>query len=199
MRPGAVIEVGDVVHAVLATYDEDAGGSPGQHRDREHAAVRQLLAWLLARLGARPARVETHSSGRPFLPDRPELGVSLSHSGPWLAAAVGTGCDVGVDVQRPEPVPAGLLRRCCDPPARAALTALPDADRDLEFAWIWSVQEACVKATGDGLAGRPWTVPVALGQDRGEWEGVRWRALRERGRPPLSCAYRPRRPAAVAS
>ena len=193
MRPGAVIEVTDGVYAALASYDEDTGAAPRDRRVREHHAVRELLRWLLARVGGATATpVATRPGGQPFLPDRPELGVSLSHSGPFLAAAVGAGCDVGVDVQRPERVPPGLLRRCCDPLTRAALAALPPRTRDLEFAWIWTAQEACVKATGDGLAGRPWTVPVALGQERGGWHDVRWRSLRYRSVTPLTCAYRRR-------
>jgi 4'-phosphopantetheinyl transferase len=68
---------------------------------------------------------------------------------------------------------------------------MPAPQRDLEFAWIWTAQEACVKATGQGLAGRPWTVPVEVGQRAGTWHGVRWLSLRDRFGTPVSCAYQP--------
>ncbi len=86
--------------------------------------------------------------------------MSLSHSAGWVAAAVGRGRDVGVDVQVPAPVGDRLLRLCCLPGDADALAALPEDARRLGFARVFAVQEACVKALGEGLSGRPWTVPV---------------------------------------
>ncbi|CAM5629098.1 4'-phosphopantetheinyl transferase family protein [Streptomyces narbonensis] len=93
--------------------------------------------------------------------------MSLSHSSGWVAAAVAGDRDVGVDVQTPRAVGGCLLRLCCAPGDAEALTALPEEGRRREFAWIFTVQEACVKAVGTGFAGRPWTVPVTLGQRTG--------------------------------
>jgi 4'-phosphopantetheinyl transferase len=90
---------------------------------------------------------------------------------------------VGIDVQRPEPVTAGRLRRCGSDSARRALAALPDAEREHEYARIWAVQEACVKAAGTGLAGRPWTIPVDVGREDGEWQGLAWHSSSEHGVP----------------
>lgn len=203
--PADAVEVATGVHVAVtrlarARPDPRDTGEPTAPlwRVRERAAARALLRELVAAVaGGDTGGVATRGSGQPFLPARPELRVSLSHSGDWVAAAVGVGdpvagggIDVGVDVQTPEPVPARLVRRCCRPDARAVVAGLPPARRDLAFAWIWTVQEACVKATGAGLAGRPWTIPVDVGQPAGVWGDVSWRSLHGHASVPLSCAYR---------
>lgn len=177
-----MIEVADRVYVTVAQAD------PARERDAARALLRRLLAELDGP-GAGDTRILKRRNGQPFLPERPDRSVSLSHSEGWVAAAVGAGPEVGVDVQVPQPTPAGLVRRCCRPAARDLLARMPAAGRDLEFAWIWTAQEACVKATGAGLAGLPWTIPVEVGQRAGAWGRVRWRSLRDRYRTPVTCAY----------
>ncbi|MFB7590333.1 4'-phosphopantetheinyl transferase family protein [Streptomyces sp. NPDC056169] len=182
----------DVLGALpVAAPDRAAAADLAPWRALEHTASRTLLRALLRELGEdlRGGPVAARPGGRPFLPDRPDLGVSLSHSAGWVAAAVGRNRDVGVDVQSPSPVGDRLLRFCCSPEDADALSALPEAGRRREFAWIFTVKEACVKAVGAGFAGRPWSVPVARGQQTGVWDGVRWSAPRA-GRPlPVGCAW----------
>ncbi|AHH99582.1 hypothetical protein GCM10010174_18420 [Kutzneria viridogrisea] len=181
----------------LATEeDRRAGAEQAAWRQREYLAARALLRGLLtelADLAAARASLSADEAGRPFLLGRPDLAVSLSHEDGWVAAAVavGQGARVGVDVQVPvQGTDLSLINRCCGPRARAELAAMPGERRDHEFAWIWSVQEACVKAEGTGLAGRPWTVPVEVGGTAGRWGDYHWRSLRDRAPIPLSCAYR---------
>jgi 4'-phosphopantetheinyl transferase len=161
-------------------------------RAAEYIAARSVLRRLLADVaGPAAARLSigARPGGQPYLPGRPDLAVSLSHGGGWVAAALGVGAAVGVDVQAPEPVSTGLLRRCCTPAARAELAGLPVPARDREFARIWTVQEACVKAAGVGLAGRPWTIPVGVGQRTGSWRHYRWQSVPGCRAVPASCAY----------
>ncbi|OKJ22336.1 hypothetical protein AMK21_04420 [Streptomyces sp. CB00316] len=66
---------------------------------------------------------------------------------------------------------------------------LPEARRRSEFAWIFRVQEACVKAVGRGLSGRPWNVSVNLGQQAGDWGRVSWCAPRGGEPVPVGCAW----------
>ncbi|WP_188316611.1 4'-phosphopantetheinyl transferase family protein [Solihabitans fulvus] len=150
-----------------------------RRRSASRADARAVLRDLLADATevAGDAEIATRPSGQPHLPAHPEISVSLSDDGDWLAAAVGVGGRVGVDVQRPEPVTAGRLRRCGSPTARVALAALPDPEREREYSRIWTVQEACVKATGTGLAGRPWTIPVEVGQHDGTWHSLCWHSV----------------------
>jgi 4'-phosphopantetheinyl transferase len=132
-------------------------------RRREHHAGRLLLDALLRDVvpGAPRGAIELGPNGKPVLRDAPEVGVTISHSYPMVAAAVGVGWDVGVDTEV--------------------------ADR----LWAWTVREACVKATGAGLSGRPWRIPVADG-DAGVWRDVSWRSLRQAAPVPLSVAWRAR-------
>jgi 4'-phosphopantetheinyl transferase len=193
MRYGTPIEVADGVHVAVSPFTTRAAESTTA-RARESAAARSLLRRLLAYVAGPAAGTTPIASRRslqPYLPARPDLAISLSHSGQWVAAAVGIGAEVGVDVQVPEPTPARLLRRCCRPSAYELLRRLPAPGRDVEFAWIWTAQEACVKATGQGIGGLPWTIPVDVGQRSGDWHGVTWLSMRDRCHVPLSCAYRP--------
>ncbi|MGI5171498.1 4'-phosphopantetheinyl transferase family protein [Spirillospora sp. CA-253888] len=143
-------------------------------REREHRAGRRLLAGLLDAVLPHPVdrTIETAANGKPVLRDAPHIGVSISHSHPLVAVAVGIGWDVGVDVQLPPaPTPGGSAW----PPERL---------------WAWTVREACVKATGAGLSGRPWRIPVN-GVHSGTWQDLRWRSLRAVAPAPLSVAWRP--------
>ncbi|KOV84580.1 hypothetical protein ADL03_16960 [Nocardia sp. NRRL S-836] len=166
-------------------------------RAHEFAAARGLLRSLLTELpefgggdgdgegeGGRNVRIAARESGQPYLPDHPDLSISLSHDGGYVAAACQRGEGIGVDVQVPVPASEGLLRRC----GVGELAGLPQSERDWEFAWVWTVQEACVKATGEGLSGRPWAVPVARGQASGRWGGVRWSRVRH-SVVPVSVAF----------
>ncbi|MEU3480153.1 4'-phosphopantetheinyl transferase family protein [Streptomyces sp. NPDC033754] len=186
----------DVLGALpVAAPDRAAAAALPPWRAAEYTAARTLLRALLRETGEdlRGGPVAARPGGRPYLPDRPDLGVSLSHSSGWVAAAVGTGRDVGIDVQTPSPVAARLLRLCCSPEDAETLTALPEADRRREFAWIFTVQEACVKALGTGLSGRPWTVPVPLGRPSGTWHHLHWTAPRTAQPVPTGCAWTERR------
>ncbi|HWG98294.1 MAG TPA: 4'-phosphopantetheinyl transferase superfamily protein [Pilimelia sp.] len=170
----------------------DARGRPGW-RAAEILLGRGLLRGLLDLVvpDAADAPVVHTPAGRPELAGWPRLGVSVSHDRGTVAAAVAVGRRVGVDVQHPVPdIRHRTLARCLRDHA-ASLTALPPRHRDLEFAWVWSAQEACVKAEGSGLAGRPWTVDVRPLHRRGRWRGYRWRSLRDQSPVPLSCAYGP--------
>ncbi len=159
-------------------------------RADEHLAARGLLRLLLAAaVDTDAARVAIASlqRGRPALVDRPDVCISLSHSHGWVAAAVRRHGAVGVDVQAPVKVSDRMVRRCCTPAATAALAALPDGQRLVEFAWLWSAGEACAKATGIGLVGVP-KLAMNVAQPRGTSGLVSWASLRGRSPVPLSCA-----------
>lgn len=171
----------------IAERDVQAASALPEWRQEEFLAARTLLRSLLAQLVGAASHIEIarRESGRPWLPALPHVGVSLSHSSGWVAAAASSRRDVGIDVQVPTSVSDQLIARC-----RADdLREIPEPRRTVEFAWVWSAKEACVKATGQGIGGLPWTVPVIVGQDKGRWGPVRWTALREHSAIPVSCAY----------
>ncbi|MEV6828464.1 4'-phosphopantetheinyl transferase superfamily protein [Amycolatopsis sp. NPDC051102] len=189
----------------------DAGSRPAWRR-AEFLAGRHLLRRLLRRVRPDLADlpIRTDPAGKPRLAPGGEEdlalpGITISHDGDQLAAAVCAHGDIGVDVQLP---PARLadstVRRCLGAHA-PVVAALPRARRAREFAWVWTVQEACVKADGTGLAGRPWAIDVPPGAVSGRWGRFTWLSLRTRSSVPLSCAFHPpdrprrRRPTCISS
>lgn len=153
--------------------------------------LRELLTAVRPRLAGRD--VVTDAGGKPRLRECSEVGVSVSHSGGTVAAAVAVGRELGVDVQQPpETVSATLARRLLGEHARD-LTELTAAGAAREVAWVWTAQEACAKACGEGLRGRPWSIDVPPGARAGRWGDYRWVALREHSAIPLSCAFARRR------
>lgn len=185
--------IADVARVPAWRGDVEAARAVPETRRAEHVAARTLLRLLLAEVldpVAAASPISTRTTGQPFLSARPDVGVSVSHSHGWVAAAVHPGrTGVGVDVQVPVRVGDAIVRRCCTTSAAAALGRLGDDERDLEFAWIWSVQEACVKAVGTGIVSLSCTVPVEVGQARGVWRDTVWSALREIWPVPVSCAH----------
>ncbi|MGQ4402104.1 4'-phosphopantetheinyl transferase superfamily protein [Streptomyces hayashii] len=201
--PGGRYEITEGVW-VLCRSDRTATDTAAPHRDdlaqteglpswraeeflAGRATLRRLLREVRPDLADTPVRPDAR--GRPVLVGRPEVGVSVSHDGGLSAAAVAPGRRVGVDVQLPPDEPSeGMLRRCLKEHA-ARLGKLPAEERARELAWVWTVQESCVKAAGTGLAGRPWAIAVTPGHRHGRWGRYRWASLRDSSPIPLSCAF----------
>ncbi|MFF4948451.1 4'-phosphopantetheinyl transferase family protein [Streptomyces chattanoogensis] len=190
---GVWLAAGGVGEVPVSAHPGDrarAAGLPAW-RAREFLAGRGLLRALLGRVRASAAGacVGAAPRGAPRLVGHDGLGVSVAHDGGTVAAAVAAGRAVGVDVQHPDDRPSRALARRLLGGRLAEFDALDPADAARELAWVWTAQESCVKATGEGLAGRPWTVEVPLGARSGLWRGHRWLSLRDRFTTPLSCAF----------
>ncbi|MGW6270791.1 4'-phosphopantetheinyl transferase family protein [Streptomyces sp. NPDC055060] len=178
--------------AAPSTHDDDARHAAAlpQWQARRFLHGRGLLRQLL-RAVAPPlagATIAYDRRGQPHLPDHPTAGISVSHSAGMVACAFATEARVGVDLQHPAAsVSSTLARRLLRSHAPDVL-ALPPARAAEELTWVWTAQEACVKAAGAGLAGRPWDIDVPPRQHGGDWETYRWMCLRAVSRTPLSCA-----------
>ncbi len=119
-------------------------------------ALRQVLAGYLGLDGAE-VRFAYGEQGKPYLPDRPDLGFNLSHSHELAVIAVAPGTQVGVDVEfrgRRRPFQR-LARRYFAPPEAAVLAALGEADGPSAFYDMWVLKEAYLKAIGTGLTFAP--------------------------------------------
>ncbi|MFE2375750.1 4'-phosphopantetheinyl transferase family protein [Streptomyces sp. NPDC059398] len=194
----------DVADRVWVTRSTVGRTPPSTHRDdlrraallpewraAEFLAGRGLLRQLAAAVhpAAAGAAITADGRGKPLVAGLPEVGVSVSHSGGAVAAGLAVGRALGVDLQQPaDSVSARFARRILHGHADR-VTALPPEQAAVEVAWVWTVQEACVKAGGAGVAGRPWTIDVRPGARSGRWGAYRWISLRDRSDTPFSCAF----------
>ncbi|MDP2312963.1 MAG: 4'-phosphopantetheinyl transferase superfamily protein [Pseudomonadota bacterium] len=116
-------------------------------------AARCCLRRLLAdALGLGSVRIGRTAMGAPFLPEHPEVWVSLAHAPGCVAAAVSTAGPVGIDVEPNAPRfdPAELHARVLHPDERSEVTRHADPVR--RFFELWTAKEAVAKALGLGLA-----------------------------------------------
>jgi len=143
-------------------------------RDRRRFIVAHgRLRMILARyLGVDPQALVFSNGprGKPFFapPLQAALKFNLSHSGNLALVAVTLNRDIGVDLEEIHSFESAelLAEQFFSPLENATLRALPEAERLKAFFCCWSLKEAYVKATGDGLARATDSFDVAFG--RGE-------------------------------
>ena len=111
-----------------------------------------LLDRLLADAGFPPAGAFAFGEqGKPYLPDRPGVHFSLSHSGDRVLCALSE-AGIGCDVEGPRRCELALSRRFFHPDETAWLFALPPREQDAAFRRLWTLKESYVKAVGLGLS-----------------------------------------------
>lgn len=113
---------------------------------------RGLLRLALADLLGRPVRsivLEDVPGQAPRLvePQSVAVGFSISHSGDWVACAVGSGTQLGLDIELRDAARdlQALAAHAFGPDVQAALAALPEEARPAYFYGMWSAQEARIK------------------------------------------------------
>ncbi|MGJ0510379.1 MAG: 4'-phosphopantetheinyl transferase family protein [Methylocystis sp.] len=151
------------------------------------AAHALLRAALSDAAGGAPQewRFAAAKHGKPYLIDPPrDLRFSMTHTRSMVAVAVTEGVEIGVDVEpanrRAESMK--LAERFFASEETALLRALEgDSRRDAFFA-IWTLKEAVVKATGEGLSRglASFTIfldppRVVMADDPGAWRLAHWR------------------------
>lgn len=88
--------------------------------------------------------------GKPALLRRPEIQFNLSHAGRYAVFVI-SDTPVGVDVERLRKNRLAIARRFfCEPEYEMIRTAGPDAD--VRFLEYWTMKEAYVKRSGEGMA-----------------------------------------------
>ena len=184
--PPATVEVwrrwlnpAEVARADRFRFDADRVAYIGAHT---------LVRSLLASVGPYPAeewRFVGDEGGKPEID--PELAsplrCNLSHSRGLVAVAVSHRLDVGVDVERIDRAPRfGDLARRYFAPDEVALVRSDAADGGREaFFRLWTLKEAFIKATGEGLRRSlqsfafaldpiAVTFPAGTGAESGEWQ-----------------------------
>ena len=105
--------------------------------------VRALICDELG-VGNDSLRIERSRSGKPFLPDYPELHFNLSHTNGVIAAAIAHS-PVGIDIERCDRKiqPRVIARICSD----AEAESLENGLRPIE---LWTKKEALIKCCGRG-------------------------------------------------
>ncbi len=112
-----------------------------------------LLDNMLAKYGLRERdmRYIEGEHGKPAIEGYPELHFSLSHSGNFVACAIGE-MPVGVDVQTIVTARDSLVNYTTSESEKAKLQSLEaPAERNAYFTQLWTLKECYVKATGTGL------------------------------------------------
>ena len=151
--------------AALADLSDDERARAARfhfERDRKcFVAGRSFLRAVLAHyLKTGPSQItlayEERGKPRVSAPDAvPPLHFNLSHSRNLALCAASRFAPVGVDVEQIRPMPelADIAASFCSGPENALLNAAP-ADKKIEvFFSIWTRKEACLKATGESIAG----------------------------------------------
>jgi 4'-phosphopantetheinyl transferase len=126
---------------------------------RQFAAAQAVLRTVLSRyLAEPPAQIEFRRGehGKPFLATRYESDIqfNLTHSHDMAVAAITSGSEIGVDLEkvRPRPKAERLAARYYAPQERAALDDSPEDRRERLFLRLWTRKESHLKATGTGLS-----------------------------------------------
>ena len=144
-------------------------------RDRRRfIAARGMLRWLLCGYFDCEPRALALRDGRNGKPElatpsgSPPVQFNYSRSQGGALYAVTRGRQVGVDLEALRPVPDAeqIARRWFSPRERAALTRLPDEQRDKAFLRAWTSKEAYTKAVGVGIASGLDRIEVALALDQ---------------------------------
>ena len=127
---------------------EPLSAGEGGQRERERALAYDILCRLLD--GEHP-RLEHDEKGAPYLPEHPELSVSISHCRKAVAVVVSSEGRVGIDVECRRKIGDGLLERVCTPQEQAAVCAAEDST--MAFLQLWTRKEAVLKMRGTGIQG----------------------------------------------
>ncbi len=137
-----------------------------------------LLASLLVEAGGvepLPA-IERAPGGKPYFPGWPGLHFNVSHSGGLCLCAldrVPVGCDIELVRPRKEELPAYVLS------AREMEWFRDRGESWADFYTLWTMKEARVKCTGEGLRrpARGIAVPLLSPGEEGELDGFLFTAL----------------------
>lgn len=126
-----------------------------RHR-RQYVAAHALKRLMLSTFQRLPASAWEFSSGphgKPFLRSFPSLHFNLSHCDGLVACALSQTVEVGLDVERvTRDAPIELAQRYFAVEEEQWLKELPPSARHTGFFQLWTMKEAFIKATGDGLS-----------------------------------------------
>ncbi|GAB3246182.1 4'-phosphopantetheinyl transferase family protein [Chitinimonas naiadis] len=121
-------------------------------RREQFLAGRWLARHLLHQaLGGQAAdwQISADAGVKPHIVGYPDLHLSLSHTGGWIACAIGDS-PLGLDVERVQAQrdTLSMAELVCDAREYATLQALPESERAMHFVALWTRKEAWLKREG---------------------------------------------------
>ena len=146
-------------------------------KEAEEDAYVLLSSLLVEQKGIEPLpEIARRAGGKPWFPGCPDLSFSVSHSAGLALCALSDG-PVGADIERVRPRRTGLPRYTLD--GREWEWFRSRGERWADFYTLWTMKEARVKCTGEGLTRPAWEISVPLlepGEEK-RWEGFLFTAL----------------------
>lgn len=147
--------------ATLSIEEQNRAGKFVFEPDRARfIAGRGALREILSRyLSAKASHLSFayNAYGKPCLPAAGDLRFNFSHAGGHALLAVTRDAGIGVDLEKPRPLPdlRGIVEIICSEPEKRLLTALPEAEREQAFWRLWTAKEALLKGEGTGFSSPP--------------------------------------------
>lgn len=106
-----------------------------------------LIAVVLDKYFVYKDMIVSSSCGKPYIEGRDDLFFNVSNSGDYVAIAVSEK-EVGIDIQKPVKVDEALIKKVISLDDRERMEELINTS----FNAIWSIKEAYVKLTGEGIS-----------------------------------------------
>ncbi|MGN0204059.1 MAG: 4'-phosphopantetheinyl transferase family protein [Coprococcus sp.] len=137
----------------LESYDREIFQNKMPENDYQHEAGWQLVQFALPesfglKLSIDEGSLNFGEVGKPYLSNRPDIHFNLSHTAGLVACAVGSR-PVGIDVEKIRPFPRSVLRKLTE---KERIYIQSAEQQDEAFMRVWTMKEACIKLTGEGLA-----------------------------------------------
>jgi len=128
-------------------------GARHDHREQSRWAYR-LLEMALQKEYPKictPVLVQKNNEGKPFLKEYPRIHISISHSGAYVACALGEK-SVGVDVEawKKRSKQERIVEKL-HPLERELFYGTEEAEKEEVFYGLWVLKESFLKAEGSGL------------------------------------------------
>lgn len=127
------------------------------NQDREwFVARRGILRMMLERYTGQPAdsiKFERNSHGKLSVSSAP-IFFNISHSQDRIALAFGLADQIGIDIERVEPIPdiAELVEKWFSPEEKKGFSLIDPRKKMDAFYHVWTQKEAFIKAVGLGLS-----------------------------------------------
>lgn len=134
-----------------------------------HALLRQSLS-VIGNTSPHSWRFSTSQNGKPRVvstPELPEINVNLSHTHGMVVVSLSKNFDVGVDVEKLDrDIELEFWDYVLEENESQGLSRLPEHRRVISFIELWTIKEALLKASGQGLTVKMNKISCALNPGR---------------------------------